>query len=216
MRLSSLLTASGVALLLLGSATPPEPLSAARTARANRGAAAAAPARPVADAMAHARRTFVRAAEAATIAEAARIVAAEPLPPPTPRQALRDGVLIVVSLASQQLFVFRNGALWGSSQVSTGRRGFATPTGTFPILQKNVRHYSNLYDGAPMPYMQRLTWGGVALHAGRVPDYPASHGCIRLPTDFAQDLYRITGFSSTIVVITGAPVTSSEQALTIA
>jgi lipoprotein-anchoring transpeptidase ErfK/SrfK len=108
--------------------------------------------------------------------------------------------------------VFRSGEAWGSTRVSTGRRGHETPVGTFPILQKKVHHRSNLYDNAPMPYMQRLTWGGVALHAGRVPGYPASHGCIRLPRAFAQDLYRITGFSTTTVVVTDEPATSAEEA----
>jgi lipoprotein-anchoring transpeptidase ErfK/SrfK len=130
-----------------------------------------------------------------------------------PEEALQRGVLIVVSLPSQRAFVFRNGELWGSSRVSTGRSGHETPVGTFPILQKRVHHRSNLYDDAPMPYMQRLTWGGVALHAGRVPGYPASHGCIRLPRSFARDLYRITGFTGTTVVVTDERAVSAEQAL---
>lgn len=136
--------------------------------------------------------------------------------PPTPEEALDEGVLIVVSLASQRMFVFRDGELWDSSKVSTGRRGNETPVGTFPILQKKVHHRSNLYDDAPMPYMQRLTWGGVALHAGHVPGYPASHGCIRLPKAFAKKLYGITGFSSTAVVVTDVRVASAEDALDVA
>ena len=70
----------------------------------------------------------------------------------------------------------------------------------FPILQKREEHYSNLYDGAPMPYMQRLTWDGIALHAGRIPGYPASHGCIRLPKDFAKRLFAATERGVTVVV----------------
>jgi lipoprotein-anchoring transpeptidase ErfK/SrfK len=136
--------------------------------------------------------------------------------PPTPKEALEDGVLIVVSLASQRMFVFRDGALWDSSRVSTGRRGNETPVGTFPILQKKVHHRSNLYDDAPMPYMQRLTWGGVALHAGHVPGYPASHGCVRMPKAFAKKLYGITGFSSTAVVVTDERLKSAEDALEVA
>lgn len=135
-----------------------------------------------------------------------------PPPPPTPTEALRKGVLIVVSLASQQAFVFKNGELWDSTQVSTGKRGKETPEGVFPILQKKVHHLSSLYDDAPMPYMQRLTWDGIALHAGRVSGYPASHGCIRLPAAFAKKLYEVTGFSSTIVLVTEAPVQSAKAA----
>ncbi len=133
-------------------------------------------------------------------------------PPPTPKEALRDGVLIVVSLVSQRAFVFRKGAEWDSTEVSTGKPGKDTPVGSFTILQKKVLHRSTLYDDAPMPYMQRITWDGVALHAGRVPGYPASHGCIRLPKAFAQKLYGITNFSSTIVVVTDQRVSSAQEA----
>ncbi len=124
-----------------------------------------------------------------------------PPPPPTPAQALQNGVLIVVSLPSQRLYAFKDGAEWDSTPVSTGRRGYGTPTGTFPILQKHVRHRSRTYNNASMPYMQRLTWSGVALHAGRVPGYPASHGCIRLPWDFARRLYALTNPAATAVLI---------------
>lgn len=135
-----------------------------------------------------------------------------PRPPPSAKEALRDGVLIIVSLASQQAFVFKKGELWDATPVSTGRPGYETPTGVFPILEKDVLHRSTLYDDAPMPYMQRLTWGGVALHAGRVPGYRASHGCIRLPQGFAQKLYSITNFSSTIVLVTDKQAASADQA----
>ncbi len=135
-----------------------------------------------------------------------------PPPPPTPQEALRDGVLIVVSLPSQKAFVFKDGEAWESTDVSTGKPGNDTPEGVFPILQKKVQHRSTLYDDAPMPYMQRLTWDGVALHAGRVPGYPASHGCIRLPKAFAKKLYDITNFSSTVVVVTQEPLASAKAA----
>jgi lipoprotein-anchoring transpeptidase ErfK/SrfK len=135
-----------------------------------------------------------------------------PPSPPTPIEALENGVLIVVSVPSQRMFVFRRGELWDSSKVSTGKPGNETPEGVFPILQKKVMHRSNLYDDAPMPYMQRLTWGGVALHAGRVPGYPASHGCIRLPSAFAKKLYGITRFNSTIVIVAGEPLSSAQEA----
>jgi lipoprotein-anchoring transpeptidase ErfK/SrfK len=142
----------------------------------------------------------------------AALLAEFDLPPPTAQEALERGVLVVVSLDSQHAFVFRKGELWDSTAVSTGKKGHATPTGEFPILQKKVDHRSSLYDDAPMPYMQRLTWDGVALHAGRVPGYPASHGCIRLPKDFAKKLYGITNFSSTVVVVTKEGLGSANEA----
>ena len=135
-----------------------------------------------------------------------------PPPPPTARAALAGGILIVVSIPSQNAFVFKNGEMWDSSAVSTGKPGKATPTGEFPILQKKKHHRSTLYDDAPMPYMQRITWDGVALHAGRVPGYPASQGCIRFPAAFAEKLYKITNFSSTVVLVTDKPVGSAQQA----
>lgn len=105
-----------------------------------------------------------------------------------------------MSLATQRAVVYSNGVPIGISTVSTGRPGFETPTGTFVILQKRVEHYSNIYDNAPMPYMQRPTWGGVALHAGQLPGYPASHGCIRLPLEFARLLYDVTHHGMTVVI----------------
>jgi len=136
-----------------------------------------------------------------------------PPPPPAPGEALKRGVLIVVSIPSQKLFVFKDGSEWGSTSVSTGRSGHGTPAGVFPILQKQVHHRSTTYYGAPMPYMQRLTWGGVALHAGHVTGYPASHGCIRLPWDFARRLYALTNPASTSVLIVRQPLQYAEQAL---
>jgi hypothetical protein len=105
-----------------------------------------------------------------------------------------------VSLPEQLAYVYRNGVIIGASTVSTGKKGHETPTGVFTILQKNQDHYSNLYHNAPMPYMQRLTWSGVALHAGRLPGYPASHGCVRMPYEFAQKLYAETTTGLTVVV----------------
>jgi hypothetical protein len=109
-------------------------------------------------------------------------------------------IVMVVSLPEQKAYVYRNGVLIGASTVSTGKPGHATPTGVFTILQKREDHYSNLYNDAPMPYMQRLTWSGVALHAGRLPGYPASHGCVRMPYEFARLLYGATKTGITIVV----------------
>jgi hypothetical protein len=112
-------------------------------------------------------------------------------------------VRIVVSLSEQKAFVYKAGALVAASRVSTGRRGHETPTGTFPILEKQVHHRSNRYSNAPMPFMQRLTAYGIALHAGHVPGYPASHGCIRLPWGFAKRLYGMTGSGTTVTITRG-------------
>lgn len=117
-----------------------------------------------------------------------------------PQLAPAGPVLVVVNLATQRAVVFRNGLPIGAATVSTGRPGYETPTGVFTILQKRVEHYSSTYDNAPMPYMQRLTWRGVALHAGRLPGYPASHGCIRLPFKFAQRLFETTKVGMTVVI----------------
>jgi hypothetical protein len=109
-------------------------------------------------------------------------------------------IVLIVSLPEQLAYVYRNGVIIGASTVSTGKKGHETPTGVFTILQKNKDHYSNLYNNAPMPYMQRLTWSGIAIHAGRLPGYPASHGCVRLPYEFAQLLYGETKTGLTVVV----------------
>jgi lipoprotein-anchoring transpeptidase ErfK/SrfK len=122
-----------------------------------------------------------------------------------PERATRGPVEIVASLAAQRVFVFRSGRLIAVSTVSTGRPGNETPTGTFPILQKKREHFSNLYDGAPMPNMQRLTWDGVALHAGAIPGRPASHGCVRLPAEFSRLLYGVTSIGSVVHIVRDAP-----------
>jgi hypothetical protein len=88
----------------------------------------------------------------------------------------------------------------GRSTVSTGKPGKRTPTGVFTVLQKKVSHESSIYKGAQMPHMQRLTWSGVAMHAGYLPGYPASAGCVRLPVDFAAKLYAVTGIGTTVIM----------------
>lgn len=123
-----------------------------------------------------------------------------------PEVAPAGPMLLLVNLSTQRALLFRNGLPIGASTISTGRRGRETPTGVFTILQKQVVHYSSKYDSAPMPFMERLTWYGVALHAGQLPGYPASHGCIRLPKGFAQLLYGVTSLGMT-VVITDHPMT---------
>jgi L,D-transpeptidase catalytic domain len=109
-------------------------------------------------------------------------------------------VLVLVSIPDQVLYVYRNGVRIGHSTVSTGKPGKNTPTGVFMILQKKVHHTSNIYKGAKMPHMQRLTWSGIALHAGHLPGYPASGGCVRMPTDFAANLYSVTGIGTTVII----------------
>jgi hypothetical protein len=109
-------------------------------------------------------------------------------------------VVMVVSITEQRAYVYRNGILIGATTVSTGRPGHLTPTGVFTVLQKQKEHRSTIYDGAPMPYMERLTWGGIALHAGGLPGYPESHGCIHLPTVFAQQLFAISPNGMTVVI----------------
>lgn len=118
----------------------------------------------------------------------------------SPQVAPQGPVLMIVSLKTQRAVIYRNGIPIGISTVSTGRSGHETPIGVFVILQKHVEHYSNLYDNAPMPYMQRLTWGGIALHAGNLPGYPASHGCVRLPHEFARLLYKVTHRGMTVII----------------
>jgi len=117
-----------------------------------------------------------------------------------PQLAPSGPMLLVINRETQRLVVYRNGLPIGISTVSTGKPGHRTPTGVFTILQKQVDHHSNLYNNAPMPFMERLTWDGVALHGGDLPGYPASHGCIRLPNAFAEKLYGETHTGMTVVV----------------
>jgi hypothetical protein len=109
-------------------------------------------------------------------------------------------VSIIISLPLQRAQVYRNGILIGVSSVSTGKPGHETPTGLFTILQKDRVHHSSLYNDASMPFMQRLTWDGIALHAGRLPGHPDSHGCIRLPDAFAEKLFSVTKLGIAVVV----------------
>lgn len=122
-----------------------------------------------------------------------------------PERKRSGPVEIVVSIERQMAFVYRAGALIGATTVSTGRRGHPTPTGSFMILQKARRYFSNIYRGAPMPNMQRLTWDGIALHAGTIPGYPASHGCVRLPMEFSRLLFGATSISGTVHIVGDAP-----------
>jgi hypothetical protein len=120
-----------------------------------------------------------------------------------PQLAPTGPMAIVVSLPAQRAYVYRNGVRIGVSTVSTGQSGHDTPAGIYTILEKRREHYSNLYDNAPMPFMQRLSWDGIALHAGTLPGYPASHGCVRLPAAFAEVLFAETR-AGTVVVVAAA------------
>ena len=118
----------------------------------------------------------------------------------TPEASTAGPVVMIASLPLQQLHVYRDGVRIGVSTISSGKPGHETPTGTFEILEKRRDHRSNLYNNAPMPFMQRLTWHGIALHGGRIPGHPASHGCIRLPHEFAQALFEVTQRGYMVVV----------------
>ncbi|MET0308431.1 MAG: L,D-transpeptidase family protein [Sphingomonas sp.] len=129
-------------------------------------------------------------------------------------------IAIIVSLPDQRAYVYRDGEMIGMTTVSTGAPGRATPVGDYTILQKKPFHRSNLYSNAPMPFMQRLTWSGIAMHAGHLPGYPASHGCIRMPRAFAEQLYTLTdlGVSVSVVAhrIEGAPAFPAQVVTTVA
>jgi len=126
-------------------------------------------------------------------------------------------VVVMVDLQKQRAHVYRGGALLAITTVSTGKAGHGTPAGVYPILQKKKAHRSNRYEDergrpASMPFMQRLTWDGVALHAGRVRERPASHGCVRLPREFAEQLYAITRHGDLVVVSEDASLESLARA----
>lgn len=152
--------------------------------------------------------------------------AAEPAPAAVEQAILRPGefvwqpersplgeVEIVVSIPLQRAYVYRGGALIGVTTVSTGRPGHRTPTGKFDILQKHARHFSNKYNNAPMPFMQRLTWDGIALHAGQIPGRPASHGCVRLPLEFARNLFAVTSVGASVHIIEQSPAPTQALAI---
>jgi hypothetical protein len=117
-----------------------------------------------------------------------------------PERSPAGPLAIIVSLTKQRVFVYRNGIQIGSSPCSTGKKGHETPTGVFTILQKEKEHYSSTYDNAPMPFMERLTWDGIALHAGKLANYPVSHGCVRLPPAFAAKLYEVTQVGTPVII----------------
>ncbi|MBX9458414.1 MAG: L,D-transpeptidase [Rhizobium sp.] len=126
-----------------------------------------------------------------------------------PERAPEGPVTVIVSIPEQRVHVYRNGIRIAASTCSTGKAGHETPTGVFLVLEKDADHHSSTYDDASMPFMNRLTWDGIALHAGNLPGYPASHGCVRLPIAFARKLFTVTGLG-TPVIIAGGPADPSE------
>src|SRR6266404_5350733 len=132
-----------------------------------------------------------------------------------PERAPEGPLLIVASVTEQVAYVYRNGIRIARSSVSTGRPGHRTPTGVFTILEKEVHHSSSIYKGAEMPYMERVTWGGIALHAGDLPGYPDSHGCVRLPLEFSKLLFGVTMKGATVIIADehSAPATTVHPGL---
>ena len=112
-------------------------------------------------------------------------------------------VIIAISIEKQHLKIYDANGVFAEAPVSTGMKGHATPMGVFSVIQKQKLHHSNIYSGAPMPYMQRITWSGIAIHAGVLPGYPASHGCIRMPMAFAMKMWNWTRMGARVVVTPG-------------
>ncbi len=117
-----------------------------------------------------------------------------------PERSPSGAVVVIVSLPEQLMHVYRGGIEIGTSTCSTGKPGHRTPTGVFTILEKEREHVSSIYKGAQMPNMERLTWTGIAIHAGNLPGFPASHGCVRLPLRFSALLYEVTHVGSVVII----------------
>ena len=130
---------------------------------------------------------------------------AEPMASIQPTRLAEGPLQIVISIGSQRLWVYDSKGLLDTSTISTGVGGYPTPTGVFAVIDKEVTHYSNIYGGASMPFMQRLTMSGVAMHSGMVTGRPASHGCVRLPHPFAIRLYRLTRLGARVVIAPNEP-----------
>src|SRR5712672_205425 len=112
-------------------------------------------------------------------------------------------LIISISIEKQRVRVYDSNGFFAEAPVSTGMKGHPTPMGVFSIIQKHKLHHSNIYSGAPMPYMQPITSSGVAMHAGVLPGYPASHGCIRLPTAFAIKMWNWTKMGARVIITPG-------------
>ena len=112
-------------------------------------------------------------------------------------------LIISISIDQQKIRVYDSNGLFAEDRVSTGMKGHPTPMGVFSVIQKHRMHHSNIYSGAPMPFMQRITWSGVAMHQGVLPGYPASHGCIRMPATFAVKMWNWTKMGARVLVTPG-------------
>jgi lipoprotein-anchoring transpeptidase ErfK/SrfK len=115
----------------------------------------------------------------------------------------RGPLIIAISIDQQKLRIYDANGIFAETPISTGMKGHPTPMGVFSVIQKHKFHHSNIYSGAPMPFMQRITWSGVAIHAGVLPGYPASHGCIRMPMAFAIKMWNWTKMGARVVVTPG-------------
>jgi lipoprotein-anchoring transpeptidase ErfK/SrfK len=177
---------SGVALACLTALAGPAGAAAGRTDPF--GATIAAPAAPPVAKMRTARRGDARREKA------------EPKKDTGFGEMSKGPLQITVNIGTQKVTLYSNGERVAQGPVATGMPGHATPQGVFSIIQKDRYHHSNIYSGAPMPYMQRITWSGVALHEGALPGYPASHGCIRMSHDFAAKLWPITQLGVRVIV----------------
>src|ERR1700730_1802339 len=133
---------------------------------------------------------------------------AKKIEPAAKESAKPQGPLVIaISIDKQQVKIYDANGLFAEAPVSTGMKGHPTPMGAFSIIQKHKFHHSNIYSGAPMPYMQRITWSGVAMHAGVLPGYPASHGCIRMPMAFAVKMWNWTKMGVRVFVPPGEIMT---------
>jgi lipoprotein-anchoring transpeptidase ErfK/SrfK len=109
-------------------------------------------------------------------------------------------LVIAIAINKQSMKIYDANGFFAETPISTGMRGHPTPMGVFSVIQKEKLHHSNIYSGAPMPYMQRITWSGIAIHAGVLPGHPASHGCIRMPMAFAVKMYGWTRMGARVVI----------------
>jgi lipoprotein-anchoring transpeptidase ErfK/SrfK len=202
---------AGATLLLLGSLTVPSNAFFAGFPQETRPDSRSV-VKPPADRSNASRPTWPRAPAAARIKPPATTTSADST---LAEKAAQGPLQIIISLDKQQLTLYAGGEAISHSRISSGAPGHATPTGVFSVIQKDRFHRSNIYDNAPMYFMQRITWSGVALHQGVVPNYPASHGCIRLPEAFARQLWAITKLGARVIIARGdsAPVTISHPRL---
>ncbi len=108
--------------------------------------------------------------------------------------------MAIVSLSNQRVTIYDADGWIMRAPVSSGRKGYETPAGIYAVIQKETEHYSNLYEDGYMPFMQRITWSGIALHGGPLPGHPASHGCVRMPVEFAERLFDLTKIGMRVIV----------------